>query len=143
MPEQEKNAQEKVIVFSVGGQDYCIPVLSVREIRSYEEPTKLPFAAHYVKGAFNLRGVILTIVDLAALLGLTPEDQATTRIVIVVDVQDKLCGLVVDKVIDMTDVDLSTMQNITDCDNISGMCIIADRMTGAINLQSIMNAISF
>ena len=69
----------KMIVFAVGDQEYCIPILSVREIRGFEKTTALPFASHYVCGAINRRGIILTVLDLAVYLNVEPQPDHLRR----------------------------------------------------------------
>ena len=50
--------------FRLGGEEYGIDILRVQEIRSYEAPTRIANAPHFIKGVINLRGVIVPIVDL-------------------------------------------------------------------------------
>lgn len=49
---------------SFRGEEYGIDILRVQEIRSYEAPTRIANAPHFIKGVVNLRGVIVPIVDL-------------------------------------------------------------------------------
>ena len=52
------------LTFRLGGEEYGIDILRVQEIRSYEAPTRIANAPHFIKGVVNLRGVIVPIVDL-------------------------------------------------------------------------------
>ena len=130
----------KMIVFAVGEQEYCIPILSVREIRGFEKTTALPFAPHYVCGAINLRGIILTVIDLAVYLNVEPQADNPRRVVIIVESRNgTVCGLLVDRVIDMADVNLSDIQAVAEEDSsLSGLVMIADRMIGVLRLEVVV-----
>ena len=64
-----RSARE-LIAFRIGEQEFCVDIMSVREIRGWTPATPLPHAPSYVRGVINLRGAVLPIVDLAARLGL-------------------------------------------------------------------------
>ncbi|MBA4175860.1 MAG: chemotaxis protein CheW [Leptothrix sp. (in: Bacteria)] len=87
--------------FRLGGEEYGIDILQVRAIRSYEAPTRIANAPHFIKGVINLRGVIVPIVDLR--LKLTCESAAYTdfTVVIVRAVRGRVVGAVVDSVSDV------------------------------------------
>ena len=130
----------KMIVFAVGEQEYCIPILSVREIRGFEKTTALPFAPHYVCGAINLRGIILTVIDLAVYLNVEPQADNPRRVVIIVESRNgTVCGLLVDRVIDMAAVNLEDIQAVAEEDSsLSGLVMIADRMIGVLRLEVVV-----
>ena len=63
----------EMITFLVGAQEFCIDVMSVREIRVWTPATPIAHAPSYVAGVINLRGTVLPIIDFAARLGLPPD----------------------------------------------------------------------
>ncbi|MFT9014589.1 MAG: chemotaxis protein CheW [Acetobacter sp.] len=130
----------KMIVFAVGEQEYCIPILSVREIRGFEKTTALPFAPHYVCGAINLRGVILTVIDLAVYLNIQPLADNPRRVVVIVESKnDTVCGLLVDRVIDMADIDLGDIQSVSEeGGSLNGLVLVNQRMIGVLRLETIV-----
>lgn len=87
--------------FRLGGEEYGIDILRVQEIRSYEAPTRIANAPHCVKGVVNLRGVIVPIVDLRLKLGCEAAEYNATTVVIVLNVQGRVIGAVVDSVSDV------------------------------------------
>ncbi|QEO16929.1 chemotaxis protein CheW [Acetobacter vaccinii] len=137
----------KMIVFAVGEQEYCIPILSVREIRGFEKTTPLPFAPHYVCGAINLRGVILTVVDLAVCLNVEPQADNPRRVVVIVESKNGIvCGLLVDRVIDMADINIDDIQAVSDENScLSGLVLLGRRsqddrrMIGVLRLESVVS----
>jgi len=90
----------EVLTSRIGAEDYGIDILSVREIRRYEPPTRIANAAAHLLGVMNLRGVIVPIVDLRRRLGL-PAEHGHDTVTVVVDVAGRTVGLVVDAVSDV------------------------------------------
>ncbi|GAB6969077.1 chemotaxis protein CheW [Komagataeibacter kakiaceti JCM 25156] len=131
----------KMIVFTVGEQEYCIPILSVREIRGFEKTTALPFAPHYVCGAINLRGIILTVIDLAVYLNIQPQPNNPRRVVVIVESKNGIVyGLLVDRVIDMADVNIDTIQSVPEeGSSLSGLVTIGNRMIGVLRLETVVS----
>ena len=86
----------QLISFSVGEEEYGLELLRVKEVIRVREITWLPKAPSFVKGIINLRGDVIPIIDLRDKFGLeSREDTAQTR-VIVVEIEGRLTGLVVD-----------------------------------------------
>ena len=84
------------ISFSVGEEEFGLELLRVREIIRVREITWLPKAPSFVKGIINLRGDVIPLIDLRKKFGLgRREDTAQTR-VIVVEVEGRRIGIVVD-----------------------------------------------
>jgi purine-binding chemotaxis protein CheW len=130
----------KMIVFVVGEQEYCIPILSVREIRKFEKTTALPYAPRYVCGAINLRGVILTVIDLAVYLNVRPEADNPRRVVVIVEsTEGVVCGILVDRVIDMADVNINDVQAVSEeGSSLNGLVMVGDRIIGVLRLDTVV-----
>jgi purine-binding chemotaxis protein CheW len=100
----------KLIALRVGGQEFCVDIMSVREIRGWTPATPLPQSLDYVRGVINLRGVVLTIVDLAARLGFPPVEPTGSHVIMVAQVGDQPIGLLVDAVSDILVVNADQIQ---------------------------------
>jgi len=92
----------KYLVFELGREEFGIRVLKVREIMGIQDITAVPHTPGHVKGVINLRGKVISVVDLRLKFGL-PEIEYTPRTcIIVVQVQaganSLLMGIVVDGV---------------------------------------------
>jgi purine-binding chemotaxis protein CheW len=90
-------AERQLVVFSLHGEHYGLPITSVREIIRYVPPSATATAAGLVQGLINLRGRTLPIVDLSSRLGRNLEVGSKTRILIV-EVSGGALGLIVDTV---------------------------------------------
>jgi purine-binding chemotaxis protein CheW len=84
-----------------GAEEYGIDILRVQEIRSYEQPTRIANAPAFIKGVVNLRGVIVPIIDLRLKLGCESVEYNTFTVVVVLNVQGRVVGAVVDSVSDV------------------------------------------
>ena len=89
------------LTFRLGGEEHGIDILRVQEIRSYEPPTRIANAPHFIKGVVNLRGVIVPIVDLRLKLGCDSAEYNDFTVVIVLNVRGRVVGAVVDSVSDV------------------------------------------
>ena len=91
------------LVFSLGDEEYGIEITHVQEIKSLAHVALVPNAPQYVKGVLNLRGAIIPILDLRLRLSMPPREYDRFTVIIVVAVEAKQIGLVVDSVSDVLD----------------------------------------
>ena len=91
----------ELVTVSIGGQQFAIDIMSVREIRGWSRSTPLPNAPAHFLGMINLRGTILPVVDLRARLGLGTSEVGRSSVVIVVQIGPRQVGLLVDAVCDI------------------------------------------
>ncbi len=84
------------ISFSVGEEEYGLELLRVKEVIRVREITWLPKAPSFVKGIINLRGDVIPIIDLRDKFGLEAKEATSMTRVIVVEVDGKLMGMIVD-----------------------------------------------
>ncbi|SIQ56754.1 purine-binding chemotaxis protein CheW [Rhizobium sp. RU20A] len=91
----------ELIAFRIGDQEFCVNIMSVREIRGWTPATPMPHAPYYVLGVINLRGAVLPIVDLSMRLGMKAAEPTVRHVIIVAQVNTKVVGLLVDAVSDI------------------------------------------
>lgn len=90
------------VSFELGGQKYAIAILKVFEVLSDADIEPVPCAPQSVLGVINLRGSIVTVIDLGVWLGL---DQTTdSRCIIVVNHEDQAIGIRVDRILEVLDI---------------------------------------
>ena len=96
---------EQYLTFMLSQEQYAVDILCVEEIRSWENPTKIPNAPDYVKGVINMRGVIVPIIDLRQKFNIGEAIYSETTVVIVLTIEtedkNKTIGFVVDAVSDV------------------------------------------
>lgn len=95
------SAVSQVATFYVGDLLLGLPIDQVQEINRHVDTTRVPHAPSSIRGVINLRGDVVTVVDLPAVLGLaTGEITPSTRNV-VIQSQGQLIGLLVDRIADI------------------------------------------
>ena len=134
----------ELISFCIGEQEYCVDIMSVREIRGWSPATPLPQTPDYMRGVINLRGAVLPIMDLATRLGLPASELTVRSVIIVVKVDERLVGLLVDAVSDILSITDDLIQPTPDVasqmakDFVSGIIATDGRMIGLIALDAIL-----
>lgn len=98
MTRQVEAVNGEFISFRVAGQLLGIPVQMVQEVLTEQRITRVPLAPPEVAGFLNLRGQIVTAVDLRARLALPPREPGAPVMNVVVKDQDELFSLLVDEV---------------------------------------------
>lgn len=100
----------ELIAFRIGDQEFCVNIMSVREIRGWTPATPLPHSPSYVLGVINLRGAVLPIINLSIRLGMKPVEPETRHVIIVAQVGAKVVGLLVEAVSDILTVSDENIQ---------------------------------
>jgi purine-binding chemotaxis protein CheW len=100
----------KYLTFALGREEYGLEILKVREIIGFMEITAVPRTPGYVKGVINLRGQVISVVDLRAKFDMEAMEKTDETCIIVVEIQTgdggKLSmGIIVDRVSEVLDID--------------------------------------
>lgn len=138
------SANLEFVAFRVGSQEFCIDIMGVREIRGWTQATPLPHAPSYVRGVINLRGAVLPIVDLAMRFGLGLTEPTARSVIIVVQVQQQVIGLLVDAVSDILTVSEASMQPTPDIASelaktfVKGVYAVDGRMISIVSLDCVL-----
>lgn len=144
MTEQDSTSKE-LLTFKLGNQEYALDIMSVREIRGWTKTTPMPHAPSFMRGVINLRGTVLPVMDLAARLGLPPIETTERNVIIVVNCNDVMTGLLVDAVSDiiaLTDEDMQPPPDVgsdTTPNTIRALSLIEERMIRVLELANIVS----
>lgn len=92
---------EQYVVFRIGDENYGINISSVLEIIKETQPTKVPLSPVHVKGVINLRGDIVTVIELHGKLNVPERLVTTDTRIIVIETDDQKTGIIVDEVIEV------------------------------------------
>ncbi len=109
----------ELATFYIGSALCGIDILSIQEINKHFEVTTVPQAPEYVIGVLNLRGRIVTILDLGRKLGLSEIEKTKKSRNIIVHSQDEHIGLMVDAISDVVTVEADLIEPAPS--NISGL----------------------
>jgi purine-binding chemotaxis protein CheW len=100
----------ELISFEIGGQEFCIDVRSVREIRGWTPTTRMPQTPDYVLGVINLRGAVMPVLDLRSRLGLGTTEPSPRHVIVVIQHGTRMAGVLVDGVQETFQVAASLLQ---------------------------------
>ncbi|AQU84603.1 MAG: chemotaxis protein CheW [Halomonas sp.] len=134
------------LVFSLGEEEYAIDILKVQEIRGYENVTRIANAPDFIKGVTNLRGVIVPIVDLRIKFHLENVEYGGQTVVIVVNVADRVVGIVVDGVSDVMTLTPEQIKPAPEfgvtlsSDFLSGLGSLDDRMLVLVDIDKLLTS---
>ncbi len=128
------------VTLVAGGQNFCIEITQIREIRRWSPVTVLPHSPDYVLGVMNLRGAVIPIIDLAAKLGFEKIEPTERHVIIITAVEETIVGLLVESVSEIIGVSTDMVREIprgpedATTRAILGIIAIGDEMTKIINL---------
>lgn len=134
----------ELMAFRIGVQEFCIDIMAVREIRGWTTVTALPKSPPYIRGVINLRGTVLPIVDFAVRLGLARTEPTERHVIIVVEVNRKQIGLLVDAVSEILDMTGKNIQATPDVASdivktfLRGLLPVDGRMISLITLDHVL-----
>ena len=89
---------EDFVTMTIGGQTFGVPVLDVRDVLGPQRITRVPLAPPEIAGSLNLRGRIVTAVNMRQRLGLAPAERPEEAMAVVAEHEDEHFSLLVDEV---------------------------------------------
>ena len=131
------------ITFTVNNEEYGIDIMSVLEIKGWTDTTRLPNQPEYLRGVLNLRGAIVPIIDLRHRFGEGETEASSKNVVIIVSIQQRYIGILVDAVSDIMTVSKSDIQDIPNVDGssrenfLSGLVTLNERMVAILELSQL------
>lgn len=151
---KSENNVEQFLTFELAGDAYGIEILKVQEIRGWESVRKIPNTPSYVKGALNLRGAIVPIVDLRERFHMEKVDYTPTTVVIVMCIQTEsagmtVMGIVADAVSDVLDINLADIKDTPNLGSkintryIRGMYVGKKNMVMLLDVDKLLNPEEF
>lgn len=141
--EEQHGAVQEYVTFSAADQVFCLKINQIREIRRWSPVTILPHAPEYVLGVMNLRGAVIPIYDLASRLGLARSDASERDVVIVVNLDGNLLGLLAEAVSEIISINPEEIQDTPSVDSrdmmefIQGIISKNDQMIRIVNLNAV------
>jgi purine-binding chemotaxis protein CheW len=130
--------------FKIGEGYYAVPVLEVQEVVKPQKVTKVPLSPDYIEGLINLRGQVVTSINLRTLFkldGAEPDEFMN----VIVRSKDSLYALVVDEILDVIDVPNNSFEETPDTldDNlrkyIEGVYKLKDKLLISLSIEKLIN----
>lgn len=135
----------QLVVFTIGSEEFAAEINQVREIISVEKITKVPSAPKFILGIINLRGKLVTVVDLHERLGFQRTQPLENSKIIVSDVKGGVLGMIVDQVVEVSRVLESQIEppppmsaGRIDSKYIKGIAKMKDRLIVILDLENVL-----
>ena len=142
--QQQKSNTVQFTTFQLADELFGIDVLQVQEILPYQEITPVPLAPEYVKGLINLRGRIVTVLDLRSRLGFERLEDETTGTNLIVISHEGPISVFVDQIGNVLDIQSDrltpppgTVRGVA-AQYIQEVCQLEDELLIALDLKSIL-----
>ncbi len=102
----------KMVTFSLGGKDYGIDIMKVAEIAKFRNFTYVPNTPDFVRGVYNLRGDIISIIDLRKLFNLSHDDQTQGEACdgLIIRLEENMLGVIVDSIARVVGISRNSIQ---------------------------------
>ena len=142
----ETGASRELLTFTLGSEEYGIDILKVQEIRGYEAVTTIANAPDFIKGVINLRGIIVPVVDMRIKFKLGSVTYNETTVVIILNVADRVVGMVVDGVSDVTTLKADEIKPAPefgsglDTRYLEGLGTVDERMIILVDIEKLMTS---
>ena len=139
---EEDTMKDKYLTFMVGSENYAVPIKYVIEINRVLPVTPMPDFPSYFEGITNLRGRIIPIMNIRKRLSMEVIDYTDTTCFMILTVNDKPYGLVVDsisEVINITEADITPppLESNVTSNYIIGIAKVKDEIRLILNCESI------
>ncbi|MBZ8131815.1 chemotaxis protein CheW [Afifella sp. IM 167] len=103
------STKNQYVTVRIAGQLFGLPIDAVHEVFVPEHVTRVPLAPKEVQGVLNLRGRIVTTIDLRQLLGLPPQD-SDRKMAVGIEYKSESFGLIIDEVGEVLSLDEATRE---------------------------------
>lgn len=137
---------QEFLTFTLGLEEYAIDILRVQEIRGYDQVTAIANSPAFIKGVINLRGAIVPIVDLRIKFNLTSVTYDQFTVVIILNVLNRIVGVVVDSVSDVIALSGQAIKpppefgGSFNTEYLMGLATVEERMLILVDIEKLMSS---
>jgi len=137
----EQSTTRQLVVFSLGEEEYALPINQVQEIIRYTEPRAVASEVAWIRGVISLRGKIVPVLDLGARLGLG--SGAAAGKIVIVETGTVTAGIIVDDVDEVLTIEDGQLDDVpaAGSDSIEGIAKVGDRLVVLLNTEGIFGGV--
>jgi purine-binding chemotaxis protein CheW len=134
---------QKYVIFEVNKVEYGLPIEKVNYIEKVMDITSLPESPDYLLGICDIRGEVLPIIDMRIFLLNKRSEYSDQNRIIGVQLNQMVCGLVVDGATDVLDISFKSIQSVSIAESTKNQSIdvvkIDDRMVLLLDIDQLLN----
>lgn len=130
----------QVVVFTLSDEQFAVETARVQGINDMMEITKVPNAPSYIKGLINLRGNVISLLDINLILDVEKLD-TTQNNIIILHIEEELVGIVVDKVDEVLEIEEDVIERIEEEQRklyVKGVINFKDRIVTLIDIDKLL-----
>ena len=133
----------QLVTFNIGGEEFGVDILKVQEINRMLQITRVPRSPDFVEGVINLRGKVVPVIDLRKRFNLEEKEADKQTRIIVVEVEKKIVGFIVDAVSEVLRIPSGTVESPPsivagiDSEYITGVGKLEDRLLILLDLNKL------
>jgi purine-binding chemotaxis protein CheW len=137
----EQSTTRQLVVFSLGEEEYALPINQVQEIIRYTEPRAVASEVTWIRGVISLRGKIVPVCDLGARLGLGGGEGSGK--IVIVETGSVTAGIIVDDVDEVLTIEDDQLDDVpaAGSDSIEGIAKVGDRLVVLLNTEGIFGGV--
>jgi len=131
----------QVVVFRLGDEQFAVETAKVQSINDNMGITKVPKSPEHIKGLINLRGNIISLLDINLLLDIERSESSQNNIIIL-EMEDELVGITVDQVDEVLDIDESIIEKMESDRKksfLKGVINFKDRIVTLIDIDKLLS----
>ena len=132
----------QVVIFKLNDEQFAVETAKVQSINDMMEITKVPNAPSYIKGLINLRGNVISLLDINLLLNTKESVDANQTNMIILNIEDEMVGITVDEVDEVLDVEEELIEK-TEQEKkfayIRGVINFEDRIVTLIDIDKLLS----
>ena len=136
--------ERQLVVFQLGSELYGVEISRVHEIIRLQEVTRVPHSPPFVEGVINLRGKVISVINLRRRFGLPDADDTRAGRIVVVDINDQVVGMVVDGVSEVLRINTATIEPPSpavagiDSEYLQGIAKLPERLVILLDLDRVL-----
>ncbi|QGU95049.1 chemotaxis protein CheW [Clostridium bovifaecis] len=129
----------QVVIFKLGDEQFAVETSKVQGINDMMEITKVPKAQNHIKGLINLRGNVISLLDINLLLSIPKRQDEGQSNIIILKMEDEQVGITVDQVDEVLEIEENIIEKIEDYRKayIKGVINFKDRVVTLIDIDKL------
>lgn len=129
----------QVVIFKLGDEQFAVETANVQGINDIMEITKVPKAPQHIKGLINLRGNVISLLDINLLLNISKTEDNEQSNIIILKMQDEQVGITVDQVDEVLEIEENIVEKVDDQRKgyIKGVINFKDRVVTLIDIDKL------
>ena len=130
----------QVVVFKLNDEQFAVETAKVQSINDMMAITKVPKSKEHIKGLVNLRGNVISLLDINLILDVTKRDSVQSNIIIL-EMQEELVGIAVDQVDEVLDIEENLIEKLDESNKtqyIKGIINLQERIVTLIDIDKLL-----